>query len=150
MNILNILILKKRGDILNNLIMKKGGNIKKIDLKKGEEYIEYIDHEKKGGIYWIFQSPLGGHSSKGSQQPGSQRFHLQCSPTTGFWRSFFHFGKWIMQEVDWQGILGGPIRVQVSISLRNILEIDELRQVAKNDEIANFLSNVFFQMSAIN
>ena len=55
-----------------------------------------------------------------------------------------------MQEVDWQGILGGPIRVQVSISLRNILEIDELRQVAKNDEIANFLSNVFFQMSAIN
>ena len=54
-----------------------------------------------------------------------------------------------MQEVDWQGILGGPIRVQVSISLRNILEIDELRQVAKNDEIANFLSRVFFQISAI-
>ena len=48
-----------------------------------------------------------------------------------------------MQEVDWQGILGGPIRVQVSISLRNILEIDELRQVAKNDEIANFFIQLF-------
>ena len=62
---------------------------------------------------------------------------------------FFYFATSIMQEVDWQGILGGPIRVQVSISLRNILEIDELRQVAKNDEIAIFLSNFFFQISAI-
>ena len=48
-----------------------------------------------------------------------------------------------MQEVDWQGILGGPIRVQVSISLRNILEIDELRQVAKNDEIAILFVQLF-------
>ena len=87
---------EKRGEILNILIMKKGGNI----LKK-------IDHEKKGGIYWIFQSPLGGHSSKGSQQPGSQRFHLQCSPTTGFWRSFFSFCKmdyargWLTRDFRW-------------------------------------------------
>ena len=38
---LNILILKKGGDILNILIMKKGGNILKILItKKREEYIE--------------------------------------------------------------------------------------------------------------
>ena len=40
MNILNILILKK-----------KGGHIEYFDHEERGEYIEYFDHEKKGVIY---------------------------------------------------------------------------------------------------
>ena len=138
--------------------------------KKWDEYIEYFDLEKRGE-HWIFWSWRKGEHIINFDHEYIESFSLLSADTVqrdlnslGLKDStynvhlppdsggnfFLHFAKWIMQEVDWQGILGGPIRVQVSISLRNILEIDELRQVAKNDEIANFLSNVFFQMSAIN
>ena len=134
-NILNIFNMKTRGvNILNILILKKGGNISKILIMNILNLSVSSRRTQFKGIStaWVSKIP-----------PTMFTYHRILEVI------FFHFAKWIMQEVGWQGILGGPIRVQVSISLRNILEIDELRQVAKNDEIAIFLSNFFFQISAI-
>ena len=138
-NILNIFNMTTRGmNILNIFILKKGGN-------------------NNISNFLIMNILNLSVSSRRTQFKGISTAWVSKIPPTMFTYHrilevifFLQFAKWIMQEVDWQGILGGPIRVQVSISLRNILEIDELRQVAKNDEIANFLSKVFFQMSAIN
>ena len=107
-NILNIFNMKTRGWIYWIFWSWKKGGTYWIFWSRGKEGTYWkVWSWKKGGIYWIFQSPLGGHSSKGSQQPGSQRFHLQCSPTTGFWRSFFSFCKmdyargWLTRDFRW-------------------------------------------------
>ena len=123
-NILNIFNMKTRGvNILNILILKKGGNISKILIMNILNLSVSSRRTQFKGIStaWVSKIP-----------PTMFTYHRILEVI------FFYFATSIMQEVDWQGILGGPIRVQVSISLRNILEIDELRQVAKNDEIAIF------------